>query len=127
MKAKLPNDVYESMVIIAESLPLSQALPCFPFTGMAFNVSVSTTAHRDTMDLHLCAIFALGEWEGGHLCLHELGLAFDLQCGDLVIFRSNILTHFNLAHTGIRCSVVLSTDKCLKSWAEDRCGHNVNR
>lgn len=118
--------MFERLEIIADSLPLNPALPFFPFTGIEFNVSVSTTGHRDTMDFSVCAVFALGEWEGGHLCLHELGLAFDLQQGDLVIFRSDILTHFNLPHTGTRLSVVLSTDKGLNAWANDRCGHDVN-
>lgn len=122
----MPQDIYKELTIVVESLPLNAAVPCYPFTGMAFNVSVSTTGHRDTMDFSVCAVFALGEWEGGHLCLHELGLAFDLQCGDLVLFRSDILTHFNLAHTGTRLSVVLSTDKGFKAWAENRCGHDVN-
>ncbi|KLO10039.1 hypothetical protein SCHPADRAFT_536579 [Schizopora paradoxa] len=124
--SKISKDVYKSLEIVAETLPLHSALPFYPFTGMAFNVSVSTTGHRDTMDLSVCAVLALGDWKGGHLCLHELGLALDLQCGDLVIFRSDILTHFNLPHYGTRYSVVLSTDKGLQTWARDRCGHDVN-
>ena len=126
LRAKIPTSVFEKLEIVAESLPLNAALPFYPFTGMAFNVSVSTTGHRDVMDLSFCAVLALGEWEGGHLCLYELGLALDLQCGDFVIFRSDILTHFNLPHYGTRYSVVLSTDKGLQTWAKDRCGHNVN-
>ncbi len=92
---------------------------------MVFNVSVSTTAHRDPMDLQFCVVFPIGEWEGGHLCVYELGLALQLSCGDLVIFRSDILTHFNLDYSGTRCSLVFSTDKHLRRWAEDKCGHIV--
>ena len=87
---------------MAQSIPLNPDLVCYPFTGMVFNLSVSTSAHRDVMDYSACAVLALGDWEGGHLCLHELGLALDLQCGDLVIFRSDALTHFNLPHIGSR-------------------------
>lgn len=77
------------------------------------------------MDYSACAVLALGEWEGGQLCLHELGLALNLQCGDFVIFRSDILTHYNLPHTGSRYSLVFSTDKHLSQWAKDRCGYRV--
>lgn len=125
VKAKLPRETYERLEIIAESLPLHPTLHCRPFTGMVLNVSASTTSHRDTMDLSACAVLALGEWEGGHLCFHELGLALDLQCGDLVIFRSDLLTHYNLPHTGIRCSLVFSTDKLLSRWSRDQCGYTV--
>lgn len=79
VKLKVPKEVYDKLEIIAQSLPLSPALQCHPFTGMVFNVSVSTTGHRDTMDLLVCAVFAPGKWESGHLCLDELGLAFDLH------------------------------------------------
>ena len=76
------------------------------------------------MDFSFCVVIPFGKWEGGQLCLYELGLVLDLQAGDFVLFRSDIITHFNLEHTGKRCSIVLSTDKLLVSWAEDRCGHD---
>ena len=58
--------------MIVDAIPLNPDLPCYPFTGMVFNLSVSTSAHRDTMDLSACAVLALGSWEGGQLCLYEL-------------------------------------------------------
>ncbi len=61
MKAKLPKDVYESLVIIAESLPLSPARSVLPFHWDGVLTSqYPRTGHRDTMDLLFCAVFALG-------------------------------------------------------------------
>lgn len=119
MKEALPCDLYEELLVVVEALPSnSDVVACKPFTGMVFNVGVSTTAHRDPMDLQFCAVLPVGDWKGGELCLYELGLSLQLSSGDLVIFRSDILTHFNLAHTGKRTSFVFSTDKHFRSWVE---------
>ncbi|KAJ7266518.1 hypothetical protein C8J57DRAFT_1229094 [Mycena rebaudengoi] len=52
----------------------------------------------------------------GALILHELGMVMDLHAGDMVLFLSAQLTHFNLHFQGIRASLVFHTDNALKLW-----------
>jgi len=63
-----------------------------------------------------------GEWKGGELCLFEPRLVFKLEPGDILVFPSSKITHFNLHMEGIRCSLVLQTDKELVRWTEERNG-----
>ena len=48
----------------------------------------------------------------------ELGLVFELSQGDVILFRSDILTHYNLEYTGTRGSLVVHSDRHLKNWPE---------
>ena len=66
------------------------------------------------MDKMLCCCLALGDWEGGHLVVEELGLIFEMLPGHVIIFDSTRLTHFNLHYFGHRLSVVLHTDKFME-------------
>lgn len=61
-----------------------------------------------------------GDWEGGELCLYEPGITLDLCAGDVVLFPSNQISHFNLCMEGYRGSMVLSTDRDMKGWVENR-------
>lgn len=56
---------------------------------------------------------------GGQLCLYEPGIVLESRDGDLVIFQSRKVTHFNLHFMGIRGSVVLHTDQTGDRWAQD--------
>ena len=122
MRERFP-DITEDMSVVIQALPLRSSVACWPFTGIVLNIGVSTNGHRDTLDLSLCLVLPIGEWTGGQLCMYELGLCFDLQNGDIVVFKSDMLTHFNLLHKGLRCSMVLHADKHLMSWAKNRNGH----
>ena len=89
------------------------------------NIQVCTDGHTDEFDDTICLVIPFGNFQGGELVLWEPGLVLDLKEGAMVIFPSSKITHFNLHFTGFRGSVVLHTDKELKSWLENRNGwHN---
>ena len=90
------------------------------------NLNVATRIHRDYRDENICIVISISEGSGGELCLMELGLVLDLQCGDVVIFKSSKLSHFNLHYTGKRASLVFHSDKTSESWVKDRNGWKNN-
>jgi hypothetical protein len=61
----------------------------------------------------------IGEHEGGELCLLEPGLVLELRNGDVVIFQSGQISHFNLHYSGVRASVVLNTDAAIHQYASN--------
>ena len=113
----LPKE-YDALRVHCESLPMGQQSPAFPFSGFVINLCTCTIAHRDHGDLQLCVVIPFGDWKGGELCLHEPRLVFEAAPGDLIIFPSSDITHFNLHMTGTRGSLVLQTDKALVAWTD---------
>ena len=83
---------------------------------------MSTKAHRDEKDLEACAVLVIGNHRGGDLVFYEPGLVFPLKEGDLIVFFSGKITHFNLVFKGLRASVVLHSDNAGKNWVESRTG-----
>ena len=124
MRKHLPKE-FADLECVVECLPLGQYNACHPFSGYVINIKACTKPHLDGMDCGVCAVIPFGIWTGGHLCFPELGLALELKSGDIVLFRSNKLTHFNLDFEGKRGSIVLHSDRELLRWAEDRCGYKV--
>ena len=112
------KDDFHSLAVHCEGLPLGEGSPAYPFTGFVLNICVATSGHRDSGDLRLCVVMPFGNWMGGELCLYELRLVFEAGPGDLVIFPSCEITHFNLHMTGERCSLVLQTDKGMGRWKD---------
>ena len=84
------------------------------------NIGACTTAHRDPLDLESCLVSPFGDLQGSELCLFESRLVLNLRPGDLVVFPSSKITHFNLHMKGIRCSLVLQTDRGMARWSQDR-------
>lgn len=118
LKEYLPED-YDELSIYVEQLPLDAASPCYPFAGFVINLSACTWAHRDKGDKRLCLVVPFGEYQGGELCLYETGFCFDLKPGDVLIFPSCDLTHFNLHFQGLRGTLVLHSDRQGDSWVRD--------
>jgi uncharacterized protein YfaT (DUF1175 family) len=85
---------------------------------MVLNVCACTKAHRDKGDKNWCTTFTLGDCKGGQLVLHELGLVFEAEPGDMIVFQSATQTHFNLHMKGIRASLVLHSDRMGDMWSE---------
>ena len=54
--------------------------------------------------------------------VYELGLVFALRFGDIFIFESSNLTHFNLEYTGYRGSLVMHTDSSIQRYMKDMNG-----
>ena len=86
------------------------------------NLNVSTLIHRDYQDLKLCLIVVASNCEGGDLCLEKPGVSLQLQNGDVIIFSSSKLSHFNTHFKGIRASLVFHSDVSAKAWVEKRNG-----
>ena len=109
---------YEELQLSCRVLPFCERSPAEPFTGFVLNLNVSTMAHRDFGDQHFCAVFTFQHCVGGELGLYEPGIVLESRMGDLVIFPSSKVTHFNLHFEGIRGSVVLHSDKAMDQWLE---------
>lgn len=126
LKIMLPFD-YDHLESIATVLPEQNMSAVHPFVGLVVNLNVVTTAHRDAKDHKFCLVLALGEFDGGELCLYEAGLVIPLRHGDFTVFPSCDLTHFNLHYNGLRASIVLHTDKEMLKWLDgDRNGWAFN-
>ena len=109
---------FKDLSAYAELLPFNWDSPIHPFAGVVINFCVSTNAHRDRLDKKICVIIPFGEWEGGEICLYELGLVIKLKPGDILVFPSSDITHFNMHFNGLRGSLVLHSDRLGDSWVE---------
>lgn len=92
------------------------------------NLNVTTSFHRDPQDQDICMVLVISDCQGGELCLYEPGLVVELRCGDMIIFKSVNISHFNLHFKGKRASFVFHSDRAGGAWAKDRNGwqaHNM--
>jgi len=97
-----------------------------PFTGFVVNFNVTTVLHRDHHDEVMCLVLVVSDCTGGQLCIRELGLVFEMESGDFIVFRSRHFTHFNLHFVGRRISLVFHSDLHYRSWRENRNGWSRN-
>jgi hypothetical protein len=98
----------------------------YSFSGYLLNINVSTRIHQDHLDTGHCLILNMIQGSGGHLCFLEPGIVLELPHGDIVIFSSSAITHFNLHYIGRRASLVFHTDKAGESWVHNRNGWDQN-
>jgi len=126
MKQLLPND-YAILSQYVDVLPCSDISPVYPFTGFVLNLNVTTLVHRDPCDERICLVLVICDCEGGELCFVEPGLVFGLKTGDVIVFPSTKLTHFNAHFSGYRVSLVLHSDKGFYRWAKDKNGWIGNK
>ena len=95
---------------------------------MVINLNAATLAHRDCKDQGLCVVIAIGDFQGGELCLYEPGLVVPLRPGDIIVFPSTRITHFNIHYSGCRASIVLHTDREIDKWTngqQNSWSHNM--
>jgi hypothetical protein len=116
------QEEFELLMDVASVLPGNCTSPVAPFISLVINVNVRTKAHRDSYDRHLCLVIPIGHFVGGALCLLENGLVLELRSGDIALFRSSEVTHFNLDYKGSRASLVFQTDKEFAAWVRDHNG-----
>ena|ERR1700761_8055475 len=121
LKSEVP-EYFEDIVIYADVLPNKDISPAYPFSGFVINFNVVTRLHRDSKDHRGCAVLVIGDFEGGELCLYEPGIVFELKNGDLIVFPSGKISHFNLHYRGIRASMVLHSDKSGVGYKLDKNG-----
>lgn len=108
------------MRLAADILPARETSAAYPFCGFVLNVNGMTKVHRDPQDFrHFCVVVVVGDHEGGELCLLEPGLVLELKNGDMAIFQSGRVSHFNLHYSGVRASLVLNTDAALYEYASN--------
>jgi hypothetical protein len=119
MRHHLPDET-EEISMFVKLLPFSEYLGIEPFTGLVFNVGVCTVGHRDTLDQKWCVVIPFCDFKGGALVLHEVGLVLEARAGDVIIFPSCDITHFNLHFEGMRVSLVLHVDKHGQRWVVKR-------
>ena len=121
IKKHLP-DLHAQISIFCDILPLNDRPTTHPFPGCVINLQVATEGHLDSGDDTICVVIPFGDFEGGELVLSDAGLMINLQEGDVFIFPSFRLTHFNMHFTGVRGSLVMHSDKDGKRWVKDRNG-----
>ena len=85
---------------MADLLPAGNLPAVYPFQSWVLNLNAATKAHRDKKDCGLCLVIPVGLFEGGELCMVETGLVLEVKSGDIVIFPSPDITHFNLHYKG---------------------------
>lgn len=64
--------------------------------------------------------------QGGDLCFLETGIRLPLGNGDMIIFPSAKISHFNLHFTGERASLVFHSDGTGDNWVAKRNGWKGN-
>lgn len=103
-----------------EELPGRQRPLAAPFSNLVVNLNVASKAHRDCMDKEFCLVMPIGDFVEGDLCLQEPGLVLALKNGDIAVFPSGRITHFNRHFRGYRASFALSVDKTMDGWTGGR-------
>ncbi|PBK65051.1 hypothetical protein ARMSODRAFT_892364 [Armillaria solidipes] len=118
LKHILPKE-YKLLEDFADNLTMNEDSAAHPLSGFVLNFKACTSAHRDTGDLLICVVIPFGDFEGGELCLFELGLVSKLRAWDAFVFSSVDITHFNLHYSGVRGSLVLHTDREAVGYTKD--------
>ncbi|KAG9114912.1 hypothetical protein FRC07_007587 [Ceratobasidium sp. 392] len=122
LQEQIPGLLLSHQTLFDSLNPALHQLGSAPFCMAVLNVQPMTRAHRDSSDEldSICLILALGEHEGGDLCLYEPGLRIPLPHGTFMAIRSKRSLHFNLHFKGQRFSYVFTSDGGLRRWATDR-------
>lgn len=113
-------EAHKKLSSFANCLPGNERLIAYPFSGFVLNINALTRIHRDWNDKDICIVIPISDCDGGDLALMELGLVLELNNGDMVIFRSGELSHFNLHYRGKRASMVLHSDRSGDCWVDKR-------
>ncbi|RPA73283.1 hypothetical protein BJ508DRAFT_334238 [Ascobolus immersus RN42] len=102
----------------------------WPFCMMAINRNCYSLPHKDLNDFArgFCFLLCWGKFKGGEVTFKELGMKLPLKRGQLLIFRSALLTHWNQPVTsGIRHSLVLFTPARMFDWKRITTTQVLNR
>src|ERR1700733_7544572 len=113
---------YKEIKAFVDVLPLNHYPKTYPFASFVINIQGSTMAHKDPKDKIWCVTIPFGNYSGGGLVLHEAGVVIERAVGDVMIFPSSHLTHFNLDFEGVRGSIILFSDKHGDDWVRFRNG-----
>ncbi|KAG1816433.1 uncharacterized protein BJ212DRAFT_1271479, partial [Suillus subaureus] len=106
------QDKFEMLMEVASILLGNHCPPFVPFISLVININVRTKAHCDGQDCHFCLVIPIGHFQGGAFC----------ASGDVALFRSSEVTHFNLDYKGARASLVFQTDREFATWLKNQNG-----
>jgi len=93
--------------------------PLHPHTSFVLNINAITHGHRDDKDAGSCIVipvFLLDGMIGGELVLEELGIIINFMPGDILLFKSKHISHYNLHFKGVRLSLVIQSDGTAGYW-----------
>jgi len=97
---------------------------CHKFAGLlatlAIYKSAQTKVHKDLGDSKggICVLICWGKFHGGELVFTELRACVPFHAGSIIIFRSAIISQYNMSVEGDRYSMVFKTDKNLYKWLQ---------
>ena len=120
--AELTPSEYIVIKAFVDVLPLNHSPITYPFASMVLNVQASSKAHKDQRDKIYCVTVPFGQYTEGELVFYEPGVVIEAVVGDIIIFPSCNITHFNLEFEGIRCGLIFYSDKHGEDWARFRNG-----
>ena len=105
-------EVHAKLKEFVESLPGNDISPASPFAAFVLNLNAATQVHRDWSDDEVCVVLVITDPQciGGELVLVELKAVIPFKSGDIIIFRSSEISHFNLHFKGYRASLVCHSD-----------------
>ena len=85
------------------------------FAAVVINKLVQTKIHKDLGDIKggICIVICWGNFKDGKSVSTELTSCVPFPCGSIIMFRSCIISHYNLSVFGDRYSMVFTTDKNL--------------
>jgi hypothetical protein len=80
------------------------------FTTVAVKEGSSEHVHIDRNDQGITWVLPIGEWEGGHMVIPQLGLKLPVRPGELLGFSANLLAHYSTPVTsGNRLVITMFT------------------
>lgn len=89
------------------------------FAAVVITKLVQTKVHKDLGDIRggICIVICWGKFTGGELVFTELTSCIPFASGSIIMFRSAVISHYNLSVLGDRYSMVFTTDKNLYKWS----------
>ncbi|KAF9529451.1 hypothetical protein CPB83DRAFT_893541 [Crepidotus variabilis] len=93
---------------VIDILPGGDTSDFYPFTSCVVNLNSDDTV-------------------GGELCMVEPGIVLALRNGDMVVFASGLVSHYNTHYRGQRASMVFQTDQDFDAWVRNRNGWAENK
>lgn len=103
-------DSYKKLAEYGDCLPGDEFLAGYPFGGVVINLNIATKIHRDMEDLDLCLIIVISKCIGGDLVLLEPGLVLGQRNGDVMVFPSGDISHYNMNFVSFCASIVFHSD-----------------
>ncbi|KAK8135040.1 hypothetical protein PG984_007052 [Apiospora sp. TS-2023a] len=118
----LDPEYYEQCQEIYRQLPKEEAIKTTEddFLSMfVLGINAYTQRHRDPSDIRggYAGLFTVGEYEGGNLCIPQLGFKVPYRPGACALVRSERMEHLVADYTGPRYFVAGTNHESVKKYA----------